>query len=86
MPVPAIKLTLKTRKLRLLFKNGRRLCSSDIERCELFGYFVLILCFAQQNFPLYLRTAPGHHDGELQFHHSVHTAIDVIEEKSEPVV
>ena len=36
-----------------------------------------------QNFPLYLRTAPGYHEGELEFHHTVHTAIDVIEEKSE---
>lgn len=38
---------------------------------------------ALQNFPLYLRTAPGHQDGEMEFHHIVHTAIDVIEEKSE---
>ena len=42
--------------------------------------------WALQNFPLYLRTAPGHQDGEMQFHHIIHTAIDVIEEKSKTIL
>ena len=39
-----------------------------------------------QNFPLYLRTVNPQNEADLQFQYLVHAAIDVVEEKSEPIV
>ena len=35
--------------------------------------------FAPQNYPLFIKTTPT--DNELQFYYTVHTSLDVVEEK-----
>ncbi|XP_003385067.1 PREDICTED: trafficking protein particle complex subunit 2-like protein [Amphimedon queenslandica] len=42
---------------------------------------VCVSVISKENFPLYIKTASVHADNEMTFHHIVHTAIDVIEEK-----
>ena len=34
-----------------------------------------------QNYPLYIRTVATEHDQQLKFHYTVHTSLDVVEEK-----
>ena len=48
------------------------------------GYFERLFCFDEmlisfQNFPLFLRTVSP--EEELKFHYTVHTSLDVVEEK-----
>ena len=40
---------------------------------------LMYLTFYSQNYPLYIRTIPT--ENELKFHYTVHTCLDVIEEK-----
>jgi hypothetical protein len=42
---------------------------------------VCVAVISKENFPLYLRVSQKFSDNEMSFHHIVHTAIDVIEEK-----
>ncbi|KAK7169709.1 hypothetical protein R3I94_000066 [Phoxinus phoxinus] len=40
---------------------------------------VCIAVIAKENYPLYIRSVPT--QGELKFHYTVHTSLDVVEEK-----
>uniref|UniRef100_A0A8C9TFF7 Trafficking protein particle complex subunit 2-like protein n=1 Tax=Scleropages formosus TaxID=113540 RepID=A0A8C9TFF7_SCLFO len=40
---------------------------------------VCIAVVAKENYPLYIRSVPS--DSELKFHYTVHTSLDVVEEK-----
>ncbi|TRY96173.1 hypothetical protein DNTS_026753 [Danionella cerebrum] len=40
---------------------------------------VCIAVIAKENYPLYIRSIPA--QGELKFHYTVHTSLDVVEEK-----
>lgn len=46
------------------------------------GFVVVLLCSFNvlfQNYPLYIRSVPT--QNELKFHYTVHTSLDVVEEK-----
>lgn len=38
-----------------------------------------VVCSAPQNYPLYIRSVPT--ENELKFHYTVHTSLDVVDEK-----
>uniref|UniRef100_A0A4X2LSV3 Trafficking protein particle complex subunit 2-like protein n=1 Tax=Vombatus ursinus TaxID=29139 RepID=A0A4X2LSV3_VOMUR len=40
---------------------------------------VCIAVIAKENYPLYIRSIPAEH--ELKFHYTVHTSLDVVDEK-----
>ena len=40
---------------------------------------VSIICALPQNYPLYIRSIPT--ENELKFHYTVHTSLDVVDEK-----
>lgn len=40
---------------------------------------VSIICSPPQNYPLYIRSVPT--ENELKFHYTVHTSLDVVDEK-----
>uniref|UniRef100_A0A3B5L1C4 Trafficking protein particle complex subunit 2-like protein n=1 Tax=Xiphophorus couchianus TaxID=32473 RepID=A0A3B5L1C4_9TELE len=42
-------------------------------------FHICLLMFSPQNYPLYIRSVPC--QNELKFHYTVHTSLDVVEEK-----
>uniref|UniRef100_A0A3P9QGE3 Trafficking protein particle complex subunit 2-like protein n=3 Tax=Poecilia TaxID=8080 RepID=A0A3P9QGE3_POERE len=42
-------------------------------------FHICLLMFSPQNYPLYIRSVPS--QNELKFHYTVHTSLDVVEEK-----
>ena len=59
-----------------LYLNKSYLLFSNVLYSALTSYFHT---FVLQNYPLFIKTTPT--DNELQFYYTVHTSLDVVEEK-----
>ncbi len=83
------ELTLTANNIWIFRLSAVTICQIvDAILCKWFGYcalkeFIVVFwpssLFFCQNYPLYIRSVPT--QNELKFHYTVHTSLDVVEEK-----